>query len=173
MSDSDSVVARLYITESRATLKQAYAKIVHCLEQLNDDQVNWRPFEQQNSLANIVLHLCGNLRQWVIAGVEKLPDTRHRPSEFSDRARYTRADLLARLAQVVNETDATLSRVTAERLLEPRRIQAFDTNVLASITKSVSHFVGHSQEVIYITRLQLKESYKFKFVPETKEQGSP
>ena len=46
-------------------LKQAHEKIVHCLNQLSDDQINWRPFEQQNTLANIILHLCGNLRQWV------------------------------------------------------------------------------------------------------------
>jgi uncharacterized damage-inducible protein DinB len=166
-------VADAVIAEARTTLREAHEKIVHCLDQLNDDQFNWRPFEQQNSLANILLHLCGNMRQWIIAGIEQLPDTRHRPSEFSDRTKHSKADLVKRLAQTVAEADATLSRVTADTITQPRRIQGFDTNVMYAIFHTVSHFVGHSQEIIYITRLQLKEKYRYKFVPQTKEQGAP
>ena len=166
-------VAAACIAEARNTLREAHEKIVHCLNQLDDEQFNWRPFEQQNSLANLLLHLCGNVRQWIIAGIEQLPDTRHRPSEFSDRARHSKAELMQRLAQTVAEADATLSRVTADTILQPRRIQGFDKNVMYAIFHTVSHFVGHSQEIIYITRLQLKDAYRYKFVPQTKEQGAP
>src|SRR5438093_9965770 len=120
-------VSEACIASARQNLREAHEKIVHCLDQLDDEQVNWRPFEQQNSIANVILHLCGNVRQWIIAGVGQLPDTRHRPSEFSDRKRYTRDDLLKRLAEVVRQADATLSPVTEQTLLQPRRIQSFDT----------------------------------------------
>src|SRR4051812_20769821 len=90
-----------YVHEARKTLRDAHATIVHCLEQLDDEQVNWRPFEQQNSAANLVLHLCGNVRQWIIAGVGGKPDTRERAREFSDRTKYSRDDLLERLAKTV------------------------------------------------------------------------
>src|SRR5690349_12780282 len=126
------MITKTYIDAARHPLREAHGKIIHCLNQLNDDQVNWRPFEQQNSIANIILHLCGNLRQWAIAGVDELPDTRHRPSEFSDRKRYTRDDLLDRLAKVVAEADATITRITDQTITQPRRIQAHDTNVLAA-----------------------------------------
>ena len=59
-----------------------------------------------------------------------------------------------------------------ERLLEPVRVQGFDTTPMGAIYHSVSHFVGHSQEVSNITRFQLRERYVFKFVPKTKEQGA-
>jgi hypothetical protein len=162
--------SRAFLDEARHRLAKAHEKIVHCLSQLNDDQVNWRPFEQANSLANIILHLCGNLRQWCIAGLTNQPDTRHRAFEFSDRKRYTRNDLLQRLEQTVREADQTLANLDPGKILEPRRIQAFDVRVLSAIFDTVTHFTGHSQEIIYITRLQLRENYKYKFVPTT-EQG--
>jgi uncharacterized damage-inducible protein DinB len=169
---TDDTVTAAFVADARKTLADAQDKIVHCISQLDDDQLNWRPFEQQNSIANIILHLCGNVGQWIIAGVEQLPDTRHRPSEFSDRKQYSKTDVLARLALTVREAEATISRVTSETLLQPRRIQGFDISVLSAIFDAVSHFRGHSQEIVYITRLQLKEKYKFKFVPATKEQGA-
>jgi uncharacterized damage-inducible protein DinB len=158
------------VNESRDTLAKAQGKIVHCLNQLSDDQLNWRPFEQQNSIANVILHLCGNLRQWIVSGVGGAADVRHRASEFSDRTRHTKQELLEKLEQTVREADQTLAAFDPAKLLEPRRVQAFDTNVLAAIFDTVSHFVGHSHEIVYITRLQLREKYKFQFVP-TKEQG--
>ena len=170
---SDQAVAAAVIAEARKNLRDAHAKIVHCLDQLNDDQFNWRPFEAANSLANLLLHLCGNMRQWIINGIEQKPDTRHRPSEFSDRKRYAKAELMKRLADTVAEADATLSRVTAETITQPRRIQGFDVTVMHAVFHTVSHFVGHSQEIIYITRLQLRDNYRYKFVPQTKEQGAP
>ena len=170
---TDKSVAQACVAEVRRMLRAAHEKIVHCLNQLDDNQFNWRPFEAQNSLANLLLHLCGNLRQWVLAGVEQLPDTRHRPSEFSDRSRHSKTDLMKKLADTVAEADATIARVTAETILQPRRIQGFDETVISAILHSVSHFVGHSQEIIYITRFQLQGRYRFKFVPQTKEQGAP
>src|SRR4051794_17976063 len=166
-------VTAAYIAAARENLAEAHEKIVHCLDQLTDDQLNWRPFEQQNSIANVVLHLCGNVRQWIVAGVEQLPDTRHRPSEFSDRARYTRDDLKTRLAKIVRQADATLSRITPQSILQPRRIQSFDRTVLQAVFDCIVHFVGHSHEIVYITRLQLRDRYKFLFVPQSKEQGAP
>ena len=126
----------------------------------------------QNSIANVILHLCGNLRQWAVAGVEQLPDTRHRPSEFSDRRSYTKAELLTRLAEVVRDADAAIARITEKTILDPRRIQSFDTTVMSATFDTITHFVGHSHEIVYITRLLLRESYKFKFVPTSKEMGA-
>jgi uncharacterized damage-inducible protein DinB len=161
---------RLFIAETRKKLGAAHGKIVHCIEQLSDDQFNWRPFEQHNSLANILLHLCGNLRQWIISGVGGVPDVRNRVAEFSGRARYHKDELLKKLEQTVWESDEVLAKFDIAKLTDKRRVQAFDVTVMGAIFDTVSHFVGHSQEIIYVTRLQLGQKYQFKFVP-TKEQG--
>jgi uncharacterized damage-inducible protein DinB len=170
MSTNDAAIVSGSTGALQRVLANAHRKIEHCMNQLSDDQLNWRPFELQNSIANVVLHLCGNMTQWIIAGIEQRPDTRRRQAEFDDRKRYTRAELTERLAAVVREADETLSRITPTTITQPRRVQAHDVSVIDAIVDSVSHFIGHSHEIVYITRLQLRETYKFMFVP-TREQG--
>jgi hypothetical protein len=126
-----------------------------------------------NSVANILLHLCGNVRQWIIAGVPRAPDTRDRPREFTERGPIPKDELLRRLDAVVREADAVLAAATERQLLEPRRIQGFDETVLSATFDSLAHFNGHTQEIIYITRLQLGDAYKFAWAPTTPEQGAP
>ena len=63
--------------------------------------------------------------------------------------------------------------MTPQSILQPRRIQSFDRTVLQAVFDCIVHFVGHSHEIVYITRLQLRDRYKFQFVPQTKEQGAP
>jgi Protein of unknown function (DUF1572) len=126
-----------------------------------------------NSIGNVLLHLCGNVRQWIISGIRRTPDVRNRPQEFAERQTIAKAELLRRLQEVVAEADAALAGVSAAQLLEPRRIQGFDETVLTAIFDSVAHFNGHTQEIIYMTRLQLGDAYEFAWQPATPEQGAP
>jgi hypothetical protein len=123
-----------------------------------------------NSIANIILHLCGNMRQWVVAAVPGTPDTRDRPGEFSDRSSISRDELLRRLRALVADADAVLAGAAEAVLLEPRTVQGHAETVLSAVFESVAHFNGHMQEVVYITRMQLGDAYKFAWVP-TPEQG--
>lgn len=172
-SPSGSSLARGLVQEMRARLADAHGRIRHCLGQLDDAQVWWRPDEALNSLGNIVLHLCGNVRQWIIRGVRDEPDDRDRPGEFAERNAIPRDELLVRLAAVVGEADAVIATLTDETFLEARRIQGFDEMVLSAVLNSLTHFCGHAQEVIYITRLQLGSRYRFAWAPATPEQGAP
>ena len=164
-------IGAAFIAEARQTLAGAMKKIKHCLDQLRDEDLWWRQHESHNSIQNIVLHLCGNLRQWIAHGVGGEPDMRHRASEFSDRQPLTKHELLTRLRDALAEADRALAAVPPERLLESRRIQGFDTTVLAAIFDSVSHFVGHTHQVVYIARLRLGDAYCFQWQPTNAEQG--
>jgi hypothetical protein len=166
-------IGRAYLAEARRRLAACHDRIKNCLGQLDDAQLWWRPRPSMNSVANILLHLCGNLQQWIVSGLGGSPDVRNRPQEFDERGPIPRAELLARLDLVVGEADAALARVGEDRLLEPRRIQGFDGTVLSAIFDSLSHLAGHTQEVVHITRLQLGDAYQFAWVPDTPEQGAP
>jgi Protein of unknown function (DUF1572) len=171
MSEITSV-GQAYMSASRHRLAECVKKIKHCLAQLTDEQAWWRPRDSMNSIANIVLHLCGNVRQWIIAGVGGEPDNRDRPKEFSERSSIPKAELVRRLDEIVGQANAVLEGVTDQQLLEPRRIQGFEETTLSAIFDSISHFRGHQQEIVYITRLQLGDAYQFEWVP-SKEQGAP
>jgi hypothetical protein len=168
-----SDVASAFIAQARQRLAADIERIKHCVEQLDDAQLWWRPQEPLNSIANLLLHLCGNLRQWIISGVGGETDTRDRPREFAERAAISKGELIGRLETVVAQVDAVLAGLEGARLLEPRRIQGFDETALSAIWNSLNHLGGHAQEIVYITRLQLGDRYRFAWTPATPEQGAP
>ena len=167
-TDGDAFVQN-YLAEVRTELAMAATAMKHCLSQLNESQVWWRPTESMNSVGNLLLHLCGNMRQRFRSVIDGLPDDRDRPREFSERGPIPKAELLLRLEGVMDAADAVLARLTPSRLLESRRYRSIrgdtDGTVQAVVLQTLVHLSGHVQEIIYITRLQLGESYQFRSPP--------
>jgi hypothetical protein len=163
-------VGEVFLAESRRRLAESRQKIQHCLDQLDDAQVWWRARESMNSIGNLVLHLCGNLRQWVVSGVGGAADVRDRPGEFSQRVPILKEELLQRFDAVVREADAVLAGTGEDRLRERRRIQGFEETVLSAIFNSLAHLAGHTQEIVCLTRMQLGETYHFAWTPATPEE---
>lgn len=172
MESTTQELAAAVIGETTNCLDSCVAKIKHCLGQLTDEQVWWRPQEQLNSIGNLILHLSGNVRQWIVAGIGGAADVRDRPREFSEREMIPREELLGRLNAVVSAATAALAKMTAEELLRVRRIQGFEVSGLGAIFDSVPHFKGHTQEIICLTRMQLGERYRFEWIPKTTEEGA-
>jgi hypothetical protein len=153
-------------------LESALDRIKHCLGQLNDEQVWRRSQPNLNSIGNLILHLCGNLRQWIVAGVGGTSDCRNRPAEFAEREPIPKEELMGRLEAVVDEAKRILGGVDPRQLADVRRIQGYDVTGMAAVFSSVPHFRGHTQEIIHMTRLQLGDAYKFAWTPSTPEQGA-
>ena len=162
-----------FLAESRRNLAAAHARIAHCLDQLTDEQVWWRPRPEMNAIGNLLLHLAGNVGQWVIAGIEGSPSARNRPAEFAERRPLPKRELQARLKETVERAIAAMEGIKSEEaLLAGRRIQGNDTTVLTAIYHAVSHFEGHAQEIVAMTRQMLGSGYKFLWTPRTPEQAS-
>ena len=118
-----------------------------------------------NSIGNLILHLCGNLRQWIVAGIGGEKDVRERPKEFSECGPIPKPELIRHLEEVVANAHEALARASPSELMRPRCIQGFDVNGLDAIFDSVPHFRGHAQEIVHMTRFLLGNSYKFAWVP--------
>jgi uncharacterized damage-inducible protein DinB len=171
MPSTDELAAGIAASASKE-LEEALDRIKHCLGQLTDAQVWNRPGAGQNSIANLLLHLAGNLRQWLIVGLGGGENRRDRPREFADDSGRPKAELLAALEATVAEVSSVLARQTAAELLRVRRIQGFEVTGVGAIFESVAHFRGHTQEIIFRTRQLLGEKYRFAWRPETKEEGA-
>jgi uncharacterized damage-inducible protein DinB len=170
MPDTEALV-RILIAATHHELDRALARIKHCLDQLDDRQIWHRPGEGQNSIANLLMHLAGNLRQWIVVGLGGGEDLRDRPSEFAATTGPTKSELLGLLETTVEKVRQTLAGQTAGDLLRVRRIQGFEVTGLTAIFDSIPHFRGHTQEIVFRTRLLLGDKYKFAWQPTTKEQG--
>ena len=167
---ADNALADAFLGAAKAQLEESAAKVEHCLGQLSEDQLWWRPTPAQNSVGNLILHLCGNVRQWIVSGVGGAADVRNRPREFAADIRLPKEELQSALRKCVEEAGAALRRADAENLLAHRRIQGFEATGLSAALHSICHFQGHTQEIISLTRQQLGEAYRFHWTPSTPEQ---
>ena len=147
------------------TLEESHAKLEHCLGQLRDEQIWWRPEPELNSIANLVLHMCGNLRQWSTVPLKGLGDDRDRQSEFDARDGWTRRSLLAHCRDSIDDAVAAISRLDDQRALTRFTIQGFEVNGIQALVHTVSHFVGHTHQAILLTRWILKDAYRFAWDP--------
>ena len=158
----DSSAAALFISEARRHLMQEYLPWLRaCLAKLSDEDIWWRPNEKSNGAGNLILHLCGNIRQWVIHGVGGAEDKRNRPAEFAAREAFSKAELLQKLESTLAEVDAVLANLPLEKLSEPRLIQDFNVTVLGAIFHAVEHFSYHTGQIIYLTKMRTGEDLKF------------
>jgi uncharacterized damage-inducible protein DinB len=157
-----SNLAQVFIDESRRYLSAEYLpKIRTCLEQLSDEAIWWRANEASNSIGNLVLHLAGNVRQWIASGIGGAPDVRDRPQEFAQREPIARAELLSRLTDAVEAADATLARLSPDALLEHRTIQGTSTTVYEAIYHVVEHFSTHTGQIILVTKMHPEARVQF------------
>jgi uncharacterized damage-inducible protein DinB len=152
---------RLFLSYSAEKLRQSQDRIQQCLERLSPDQIWWRGSDESNAIGNLVLHLCGNVRQWIITSIGGSPDTRDRDAEFAARGQVDAATLRSRLTATVDEAVQVIENVSPQRLTERVRVQGYDKSVLEAIYHVVEHFSLHTGQIIYATKLLRKEDLGF------------
>lgn len=161
-ADSGAEAARAFVQHARHLLLAEYLpKIERCLERLNDEQVWWRANSESNSIGNLLLHLSGNARQWIVSGLGGAVDRRARPEEFAERRLIPRDELLAGLRQTLSEVDQVLGEFDVLRLLERRRIQGMEVTALEAIFHVTEHFSGHTGQIILLTKLLTAKDLHF------------
>src|SRR2546430_2060290 len=149
-----SEIGQEFIARSRYHLvKDFLPKIERCLGRLTDEQIWWRPNEQSNSIGNLLLHLSGNARQWIVCGVGGAADSRDRDAEFAQREVIARDDLHSLLKRTLADVDATLAQFDANRLLDVRTIQGLDVSVLEAVLHVVEHFSMHTGQILMMTKM--------------------
>ena len=145
--------ARLFLDVARKSLvDEHWPRLRACVCSLTEEQLWWRPNEASNSIGNLLLHLNGNVGQWIVAAFEGKDDNRNRPSEFSERGPMPVAGLLARLSSTLEEAGATLARLEESDLLAPYEIQGYTVTGLYAIFHCVEHFSEHYGQIAYITK---------------------
>jgi hypothetical protein len=134
-------------------LEQYWPRLRSCVETLTDEQVWWRPNDASNSIGNLVLHLNGNVRQWLVVPFDRLDDKRDRPAEFAERRIIPATQLLDQLGATMDEAAEVLARITEADLLSPFEIQGYKVIGLKAIYQVVEHFAMHYGQIVFITKL--------------------
>ncbi len=151
---SETNVARAFIQKARQLLTEEYLpKIERCVEKLTDEQVWWRPNPESNSIGNLMLHLSGNARQWIVCSLGGATDERQRQTEFDERRIIPRAELLTRLRTTVANVDEVLRDFDPARLLQNYPIQGTEATALEAIFHVTEHFSMHTGQIILLAKM--------------------
>ncbi len=162
MKQDEILIGADFIKHARYLLVERYLPWARrCLESLSEEDIWWRAHKTNNSVGNLVLHLCGNVRQWIISGLGNAPDVRERPKEFAETGPIAKADLMHKLETTLKEAGRVLETFDARALQTPRTIQGFHTNGLRALFDVVSHFSEHVGQIIYITKMKTGVDLKF------------
>jgi uncharacterized damage-inducible protein DinB len=147
------VLDRVFLDYSARKLIELAERIEICLDRLSEDQIWVRGNEAENAIGNLVLHLCGNVRQWILSAIGGESDSRVRTAEFSARGGTSKAELQGRLRSTVDAAVAVLSGLSSNQLAGQRVIQGYDVTVLEAIYHVVEHFSMHAGQIICLTKM--------------------
>ena len=161
-----SIPQEILADEFRGLLAESRGKIGHCLSQLSDEQVWWRPAPELNSIGNLILHVSGNMRQWVVCGMTDAVDRRDRDGEFRADSTMGPDALLATLDAVISDVEKVLRGVDSSQLTRADEVQGFPVSGFGILMHSIPHFVGHTHQIIQLTRMQLGAEYRFAWSPD-------
>ena len=146
-------IATPFLERSRHYLAVEYpTKIRHCLDVLPADALWRRSDAGSNSIGNLLLHLSGNVRQWIVSAVGGAPDGRARGAEFEAREGDDANALFDALRRTLDEADRVIAGLSAEHLLERRAVQGRDVSVLDAVYHVVEHFALHTGQIILLTK---------------------
>lgn len=138
---------------------------MRCLKLLSEEEIWWRPNRASNSVGNLVLHLQGNVRQWIISGLGRQPDQRNRDREFAETGPLPRRALLGGLRKTVKEADEVLATLNPSDLLRMFSIQGYNVTGLEVLGHVAEHFAFHAGQIIFVTKLKCGKDLKFTRLP--------
>jgi hypothetical protein len=153
MQSQDAELAALFLKFSREKLiGQYWKRLQAAVGPLSEEQIWWRANEASNSIGNLVLHLNGNVRQWLVDSFNGAEDGRDRPAEFAAAGGLGAGELLGRLGATMDEADQVLGRLTTEELVAPYTIQGYHVRGLDAVYQVVEHFGLHYGQIVYIAK---------------------
>lgn len=153
MKKYDENFRDLLITETKRRLfEESVTRLKKCLNQLTEEETWYRPNEHSNSMGNITLHLCGNVRQWILTGLGKQNDNRTRQQEFDERGPISTKALIQKVDNLMLEVEKVLDSITSEMLLEKHKVQVYEETGLSILIHVVEHFSYHVGQITYFVK---------------------
>lgn len=149
--DADALARQLVEAVAR-NLDKDLGQITRCAGLLGPDELWQRPNQHCNAVGNLLLHLTGNVQQWILAGLGGRAFRRNRPAEFAERGPLPAAQLLPPLQQTVREACQVLGGLDAAALLRRYTIQGYDVAGVQAVFHVGEHFSFHTGQIIHITK---------------------
>lgn len=142
----------------RRLIKESIPRAIKCLGMLSETQIWHRPNEQSNSVGNLVLHCCGNARQWILATMGGGEDRRERDDEFDEEGPLPTAELVSLLEALAVDLESLISSLTPEAMTQIYRVQGFDETGIGILIHVAEHFSYHVGQITYVVKAMTAKS---------------
>jgi uncharacterized damage-inducible protein DinB len=149
----ENIFRKEFIDQTIKAIDENTSKIKACMEQLDEKDIWFRHNEHVNSVGNIILHLCGNIRQYIISSLGGAPDIRERDLEFSTVGGFTKAELTAKWQDIILEAKTIITQASPENLLRRRVVQGTTHSGISIIIHVTEHYSYHTGQIIFLTKL--------------------
>lgn len=134
-------------------IDESLARIIKCIEFLSLEEIWHKPNLNSNAMGNLILHLEGNIRQYILAGVGGAKDIRSRDSEFSNTNTYSKEKLISLLTETLTTANEKIVSLSENQLIEKVIIQGFDHTRLSAIVHVIEHLSYHTGQITFYTKL--------------------
>lgn len=156
-----------FVRESAGLLRDTYVpRLAEALAALPEGDLWWRPHPDVIAFGTILLHLEGNVRQWIVSGLGGSPDARDRASEFVARDGSPGEELLVRLRATVDEACTVIEGMDDAALLAPVTIQGFEVTGAHAVYHVVEHFSWHAGQAVWVAKSRAGAGHGIAFYDE-------
>lgn len=146
-------LAQNFVQQATIHFYENLPRIEKCFAKLTEEQVWQTPNSNSNSIGNLILHLCGNIRQWVVSSIGNQQDIRQRDIEFSTKGGYSKAELYQKIKTTIEEAVQTIQNLNEKDLLEKKSVQGYTYSALGNIFHVVEHLSYHVGQIAYWTKV--------------------
>src|SRR6185295_11350300 len=144
---------REFLSQAIHRIDENTQKLTTCLGELEEIDIWKRPNQHSNSVGNIILHLCGNIRQYAISSLGNNKDVRERDKEFSADGGYSGPELLKKLIDTIDQAKDIIRNATESELLRERKVQGYNHSGIGIVIHVTEHYSYHTGQIIFWTKL--------------------
>lgn len=151
--DNETLLRTTFIDNIlRYLIEENFPRVLKCLDMLTEEQIWYRPGPESNSVGNMVLHLAGNLTQWVMDGIGGIIFKRSRQAEFDASRTKTKTELIELVNRLKNELTPIIQNISTAELLRVRPVQVFEENGMSILVHVTEHFSYHTGQIAFVTK---------------------
>ena len=151
--DSNRTWDREFKESAVYRMDESMRMIVKSLDVLEENDLWEKPNASSNSVGNLMLHLCGNITQYILSSLGGTDDVRDRDKEFSSAEGYSKKELIGMLSEVVEKSKTVIETTGTEDLLRYREVQGFHLSGVGIVVHVVEHLSYHTGQIAFWTKL--------------------
>jgi uncharacterized damage-inducible protein DinB len=151
--DKETQLVEELVKNALYRLDESTRMIKKSLMDISEEEVWQKPNDSLNSIGNLILHVHGNMTQYIISSLGENDDNRKRAAEFSTLGGFTKLELLKKLEDTVDTAKRVIFDARPEQLVKIRSVQGFSFSGVGVIMHAVEHYSYHTGQIAFWVKL--------------------